>query len=679
MEGKHGCQLVDDLTLLQHTSGAPRVTLSANVSKECGDGVGKCAEDVRWAMEVGLQKHPDWYRGLSSMSSFEDFQTHLSRWHPPSHCPMPCERSKLKADATAAVQHHLNDECGEPSQECRNDIDWAMNVGIKQHRDWYPGLDEFSSVDDFQAYLAASSPTHHCRLPCTGPPTPAPPASPAENYVQLAQGACKPRLKKTMCKGDSYRGLVVFFHGFSACADQIDELAPRLNEACLDVFAPVHPGHGVGVSTCATERCDVTFGDGSKGFDLRGVPTSSEQYNRHVQIVADVAKAELAHRNAQLNTSSGSLRAFGLSLGAAMAQHFATLLPDKVSRVLLVSPSFGTADEIVDIPLSQCLQAEMIGVTSMADCAKQLKDAIHKQPWFIGSVLDVVVPGKSPGAVQAFMMNLYTHFELLSPVLQMSHSWDEVCGKILNNGRMGFCAFRMKHIFAMHAFGIATLGRDPGDQPPRTQVIATARDGLTRNGLAYSLVSSLSSRVPGTMAMCMHPFQAGTDKSNIGQYFSNEHSMPHASIGRADNPGYRWWEPKLSEDVTRFLSDQVALLGVRGYAEDMRRCVDLPLGATKPTEISWLRPLVLPEADPAPLLVKIEGSDLWWTCGQPHMQSCLWFQYCCCNRGYSYKDGKCQVLADFEMVPERQNTSMGNTSKGLKAGRKRSMHLKHRR
>eukprot|EP00928_Gymnodinium_smaydae_P029736 TRINITY_DN2230_c0_g2_i2.p1 TRINITY_DN2230_c0_g2~~TRINITY_DN2230_c0_g2_i2.p1 ORF type:complete len:726 (-),score=100.48 TRINITY_DN2230_c0_g2_i2:291-2468(-) len=659
----------DVLTLLQSFGDKTSFTYAQKSAGECAEGVGKCAEDIRWAMEEGIRKHPDWYPGLSSASSFDDFQAHLARTHPPSRCPVPCVQSTAKADAADAAhaeqsqlvdeaEERFSDGCGEPSPDCRNDVDWAMKVGIKQHPDWYPGLDEFGSFEDFQAFLAASSGAGHCRLPCTGPPTPAPPASPAEKFVRLAEGKCKPRLLRTKCEGESYRGLVVFFHGFSACADQIDELAPRLNEACLDVFAPVHPGHGIGVSTCATERCDVTFGDGSRGFNLRAVPTSSAQYTRHVQIVADVAKAELKYRNEQLGTESGSLRTFGLSLGAAMAQRLATLLPGKVSRVLLVSPSFGTADEIVDVPLSQCLQAATIGVTTMAECATQLKDAIHKQPWFVASLLNVVIPGRSPGEVQAFMMKLYTRLELLSPLMQMPHAWDEVCSKILNNGRMGFCAFRMKHILAMHAFGISTLGLDPGDQIPRTQFISTARDGMTRNGLAYSLATSLSSRVPGNVAMCMHPFQAGTNVNDLGQYFSNEHSMPHASIGRADNPGYRWWEPKLSEDVTRFLSDQVDSLGVAGYVADMRRCVDLPLGAAKPSELSWLRPLVLPEADPEPLLVKIDGSELWWTCGQRHMQSCLWFRFWCCNRGYSYKDGKCQDLVEFEAYADAQNKSL---------------------
>eukprot|EP00928_Gymnodinium_smaydae_P080188 TRINITY_DN63937_c0_g1_i1.p1 TRINITY_DN63937_c0_g1~~TRINITY_DN63937_c0_g1_i1.p1 ORF type:complete len:645 (-),score=134.33 TRINITY_DN63937_c0_g1_i1:314-2248(-) len=577
-------------------------------------------------------------------------------------CPAPplaapasvLELEEAEADVLTLLQRARRghgeasgDDCGPPSDKCRKDVNWAMTTGIRTHPDWYPNLTPSSSFDDFQAYLATLG---RCRPPCTGPPTPAPPAppaSPAEEYARKSEGVCKPRVLRTGCTGSSYRGIAVFFHGFSACADQVDEIAPRLNAACLDVFAPVHPGHGIGVNDCKTQRCDASFGDGTKGFDLRGVPTSNGGYDRYMKAVAGVAKAEMAYRNNQLGSSAnGTLKTFGLSLGAAMAHHLVTLLPGEVERSLLVSPSFGTADETVDIPLSECMERNMRGETPLSECATQLKDNIHKQPWFVASLLNVVIPGDTPGEVQAFMMELYTKLELLAPVMFMQNSWDGVCNNILYNGRKGFCAFQMRHIFAVHAYGIEALAKDPGLDPPRTQIISTARDGCSRNGLSLSLATGLGARAPGKTSMCMHPFKAGINKNNLGQYFSNEWSLPHACIGKADNPGYRWWEPKLSEDVTRYLSEGVDRLGVPGFVQDMYRCVDLPLAPSAPGQSIWLRTSVLPEANPYPLLARIEGSELWWSCSGKHMQTCLWRRYCCCDFGYSYKDGKCQVLLD---------------------------------
>merc|ERR1719356_140723 len=33
-------------------------------------------------------------------------------------------------------------DCGQTSYTCSKNVDWAMEVGIKQHPDWYPGLSE---------------------------------------------------------------------------------------------------------------------------------------------------------------------------------------------------------------------------------------------------------------------------------------------------------------------------------------------------------------------------------------------------------------------------------------------------------------------------------------------------------------------------------------------------------
>jgi len=51
----------------------------------------KCYKDVRWAMGEGIYTNPEWYKGLTPASTFEEFQAYLFRTSPiGAPCPPPC-------------------------------------------------------------------------------------------------------------------------------------------------------------------------------------------------------------------------------------------------------------------------------------------------------------------------------------------------------------------------------------------------------------------------------------------------------------------------------------------------------------------------------------------------------------------------------------------------------------
>jgi len=50
-------------------------------------------------------------------------------------------------------------------EACYEGVEWAMEKGIRQEPDWYPGLNRTSSFEDFQAILHESQ-HHHCPAPC---------------------------------------------------------------------------------------------------------------------------------------------------------------------------------------------------------------------------------------------------------------------------------------------------------------------------------------------------------------------------------------------------------------------------------------------------------------------------------------------------------------------------------
>lgn len=105
-----------------------------------------CYEEVMWAMFTGIQAHPEWYAGLTSGASFEEFQSNL---HHGGHssCPEPCDLCRTVVEG----------------EQCYTDVAWAMNHGIDMHPEWYTGLSSNSTQEEFQAFL---SDKFECPSPC---------------------------------------------------------------------------------------------------------------------------------------------------------------------------------------------------------------------------------------------------------------------------------------------------------------------------------------------------------------------------------------------------------------------------------------------------------------------------------------------------------------------------------
>jgi len=97
----------------------------------------RCHEEVKWAMLHGIRENPEWYPGLTSGASFEEFQNHLHN-SGYSSCPEPCDLCR------SAVE----------GEECYTDVAWAMEHGINLHPEWYAGLTRNSTREEFQAYLS---------------------------------------------------------------------------------------------------------------------------------------------------------------------------------------------------------------------------------------------------------------------------------------------------------------------------------------------------------------------------------------------------------------------------------------------------------------------------------------------------------------------------------------------
>jgi len=126
---------------------------------------------VKWAKDVGIFQHPEWYPDLTPDSPVEDFQAHL---HSISHgnCPQPCNATSVSLPPATPACHTAVE-----GEACYGAVKWAADFGIFQHPEWYPDLTPDSLIEDFQAHLYSIN-HGNCPQPCNATSFPLPTAAP---------------------------------------------------------------------------------------------------------------------------------------------------------------------------------------------------------------------------------------------------------------------------------------------------------------------------------------------------------------------------------------------------------------------------------------------------------------------------------------------------------------------
>lgn len=84
---------------------ASRQGLVVPVDASCRKAISgePCFRHVTWAMDQGINLHPEWYPGLTPYSSFADFQKMLASTDAFAECPRPC--GMAVAEPSAGVQY----------------------------------------------------------------------------------------------------------------------------------------------------------------------------------------------------------------------------------------------------------------------------------------------------------------------------------------------------------------------------------------------------------------------------------------------------------------------------------------------------------------------------------------------------------------------------------------------
>lgn len=421
--------------------------------------------------------------------------------------------------------------------------------------------------------------------------------SPWEAYKSASTMPNGPWLTRSTCADAEYRGIVFYYHGFSAVSSQIEDLAPGLNSACFDLLAPTLPGHGeAAIQDCKAKgaHCSVRFAwdNKTKGFDLREVPVNSSSYLSFVKDMNGILMQEFDHRAQALGKQQQdlSLVSLGLSFGGALAA-YATWLEPAFTHQLLINPFFGYGDGMVDsrfrlAPPARNAEARLMRVG--IDGISLASDYLHTS-------------GNNTSAGLEFV------HEVVEETMDGVRGWWGDCDNIFNSDRHGFCAYKNEHVAAVSSAGMHILSKLLAENTSRvtTQALLTERDGLIRNGFTYQLLRHLqneNANAKGRVGMCMYRFPEGVNRSNVTEYLSSANCIPHASLDRFDYDELAdiWWRYGLFKRITSFVLSDSPLKESLEWQGTRDECVGVPLEVNAFREHPWLRQALLPAAAPLP-------------------------------------------------------------------------------
>ena len=94
------------------------------------------------------------------------------------------------------------------------------------------------------------------------------------------------------CTPGELKGVIILYHGFSACPNYYNEIADKLQDECWHIYLPLTIGHGY--NQCASNDTSCASGIHLK-FNLTQLPTSREPYIDFINMMNTIIKVVKEH------------------------------------------------------------------------------------------------------------------------------------------------------------------------------------------------------------------------------------------------------------------------------------------------------------------------------------------------------------------------------------------------
>ena len=399
------------------------------------------------------------------------------------------------------------------------------------------------------------------------------------DYIRHRDGwqKCWPQRRMSSCSPGNLKGAIFLYHGYSACPDQYNDIAVKLQDNCYNVYQILTIGHGY-------DRCDDNSTDSSctaAMFNLTDLPTVRQPYIDYINTTmlnaikdeVSIIKECESTANSAYNTDNLEVVVGGLSFGAPLAAATVVLSgPDSVfTKQILMSPFFGITYQGFDNLIYKCL----LNTASFRDCLPTYFTAIgfnisdDESDELTDLVMDAL-------AYYVDLEFLDTSFETLNLLVRKIIEWvveypdsigddntkqtiNDILDTVISWGsqciadvespernRGGFCSFSVRNLAASHSFGqyvteIMSDGEVDIDTSIETLLILVERDGPTRNSLAANYVQLFYGFDEDTLYDkandCMWLISEECQEDDYDGPIDNTCGVPHSSMANADNLG----------------------------------------------------------------------------------------------------------------------------------------------
>jgi len=422
----------------------------------------------------------------------------------------------------------------------------------------------------------------------------------------VLQDPCYPRFTRQSALPKA-AGLIVAFHGYSACPDQFDEISAAWLEAGFDVMVPLFPGHGRLQGECADNELG-TFTGTCAGKDrfVDEIPSNRQAYVDFVDRINAIVIQE------QCRMEYDQVIATGVSHGGTLATYAVNTAPsDLYDKFFAIVPSFAATSPGIDRQFVACVNSGTSNcIVALAfdlildllgggeeDAGGGITESVLDIDGSVSETIATVQSSAFDGISQqdkysivqfALRKALTTVVEKLKQlpnllqnlVTTTVYSWGDQCEVERANGRGGFCSYTVDQVLAVHSFGqlaLRTMGLESSSQPREWQIVSTERDSVTRNTLMFQAGLSLPNG-----NLCMYRTVCDVEDDN-----GNECGVPHSMLARSEqelqSPFELYWMERLIQGSLDFFETGEPYGEFTNNNSDRNICQRLVLSSTEPS------------------------------------------------------------------------------------------------
>jgi pimeloyl-ACP methyl ester carboxylesterase len=331
------------------------------------------------------------------------------------------------------------------------------------------------------------------------------------------QEECKPK-RMSPGPGIKPKGIVLLFHGYTACPQQFFEWAELLNKEGYEVLLPLNPGHGrrsFNLKRMLDKNGNV---DKSKArFDKQLNQIVPEDNYEDLPLATESIKyAHFAERlNKVMEKTQGERIVGGLSLGGPLATYAVLMAPKLYKRHIVFAPFYSYVNELV-YPVTQV--------------AKFVR---YNMPFQITPITDTLLRQNVGWGDGCYIERNPPSATVMLP-----------SGKRMG-GRAGICSFLTTHYIGMMRFGEMVKNK-AASFPIESQFVGVEKDCCVSVKAIEEVVTS--AKLVGTKAsVCLY----GPDEK--------ENPANHSLFSRYDAfEENKFWLPSLLHDATKFVVDGTA-------------------------------------------------------------------------------------------------------------------------